>query len=80
MCMSNCFNCLGGKNLEGLCNVTSIAWTLCRHLAPCYELGACDIVTRLEADSIAGLAESDGVTSYPIVFMSFMTILNVTVM
>ena len=39
------------------------------------ELRAAD-----DDDKMAGLVESDGVTSYPIIFMSFITILNVIVM
>lgn len=35
---------------------------------------------EVDGESMAGLAESDGVTSYPIALTSFMTMLNVTVM
>ena len=62
------------------CRWLQISWL---HHCLCYELGASDIVAgRVEVDgeSMAGLAESDGVTSYPIVLMSFVTMLNVTVM
>jgi len=49
----------------------------------CYELGASDMVggrVEVDGDSMAGLAESDGVTSYPIDLRSFITMLNETVM